>query len=81
MKRQSRTEDLKWFRFILLTALLFAGTPVLAATNAVVKLANADCLDCHTDPANARLVNGKTVPMANFPTNGFDKSVHAARLH
>src|SRR5258708_7447188 len=41
------------------------------------KFANSDCLDCHTDSSNSRKVNGQTVPMAVFPTNRFDKSVHA----
>ena len=43
---------------------------------AAEKFANNDCLDCHTDPTNARKVDGKTVPMAVFPTNTFDKSIH-----
>lgn len=38
---------------------------------------NTDCLDCHTDPANTRTVNGKTVPMPIFPTNAFAGSVHS----
>ena len=64
----------RWFRgrlvvlaCLLLPALLFAAD----------KLSNADCLDCHTDPANKRSVNGQSVPMALFPTNGFAKSVHS----
>jgi cytochrome b subunit of formate dehydrogenase len=40
-------------------------------------LANADCLDCHSDPTTARTVAGKQVPLAVFPTNIFLKSVHA----
>ena len=48
-----------------------------AATNAVEKLANSDCLDCHTDPSNTRTVNGVKVPLAIFPTNSFQKSVHS----
>jgi cytochrome b subunit of formate dehydrogenase len=40
-------------------------------------LANADCLDCHTDPTTTRKVQGQVVPMALFPTNAFPKSVHA----
>ena len=38
---------------------------------------NEDCLDCHTDPANTKKVNGQTVPVGIFPTNQFSKSVHA----
>ncbi len=41
------------------------------------KIANADCLDCHTDPNNTKKVNGQTVPVGLFPTNQFAKSVHA----
>src|SRR5215469_12131322 len=57
----------------VLGLLLFAS-PLFAAD----KLKNADCLDCHTDPANKRVVNGHAEPMALFPTNGFAKSVHSA---
>jgi len=46
-------------------------------TNAAPKLASSDCLDCHTDPANSRKVDGKIVPLAVFPTNGFARSVHS----
>ncbi|MFO1477131.1 MAG: cytochrome c3 family protein [Verrucomicrobiota bacterium] len=59
------------------------GFPVLAmilaaaASAAAATFANSDCLDCHTDPSNNRTVDGKTVPMALFPTNGFARSVHA----
>ena len=61
---------IKYFVFVFL--LLAAGQLGLAAE----KLKNADCLDCHTDPANKRMVNGHAVAMALFPTNGFAKSVH-----
>jgi cytochrome b subunit of formate dehydrogenase len=40
-------------------------------------LSNQDCLDCHTDPTTSRTVRGKLTPMALFPTNAFQKSVHA----
>jgi predicted CXXCH cytochrome family protein len=40
-------------------------------------LSNQDCLDCHTDPTTSRAVQGKLTPMALFPTNTFQKSVHA----
>src|ERR1019366_10549943 len=53
--------------FLLLPSLLFAAD----------KLKNADCLDCHTDPANKRVVNGHAEALALFPTNGFAKSVHS----
>jgi len=56
--------------------LLFPPT-ASAATNAVTKLANSDCLDCHTDPSNTRVVNGQKVPLAIFPTNSFARSVHS----
>jgi cytochrome b subunit of formate dehydrogenase len=45
---------------------------------AVEKLANADCLDCHTDPANKRSSGTDKAPLGLFPTNGFIKSVHSA---
>src|SRR6266545_250581 len=41
------------------------------STNAADQFPNADCLDCHTDPTNSRKVDGKTVPLALFPTNTF----------
>ena len=63
---------IKFFGFAVW--LLLAGPALLAAE----KLKNADCLDCHTDPANKRMVNGHAVAMALFPTNGFAKSVHSA---
>ena len=65
-----KTIRARWFALALLLApsLLFAAD----------KLKNADCLDCHTDPANKRVVNGHAVAMALFPTNGFAKSVHSS---
>jgi cytochrome b subunit of formate dehydrogenase/mono/diheme cytochrome c family protein len=60
--------------------LLFSpATPAAsaAATNAVEKLANSDCIDCHTDPSNTRVVNGQKIPLAVFPTNDFARSVHS----
>jgi cytochrome b subunit of formate dehydrogenase len=53
---------------LLLPALVFGAE----------KLKNADCLDCHTDPSNKRMVNGHAESMALFPTNGFAKSVHSS---
>src|SRR5664279_4033745 len=64
----------KWF---CLLALLALTTSASAATNAVAKLANSDCLDCHTDPSNTRVVNGQKVPLGVFPTNSFARSVHS----
>ena len=63
---------------ILLVTLLAWVVPGFAETNTASKLASADCLDCHTDPANKRMVNGHAEAMALFPTNGFAKSVHSA---
>jgi cytochrome b subunit of formate dehydrogenase len=37
---------------------------------------NSDCLDCHLDPTTTRKVDGKVVSLV-FPTNTFNKSVHA----
>ena len=62
--------------WLLLFALATPGASA-AATNAVAKLANSDCLDCHTDPSNTRTVNGQKVPLAIFPTNNFARSVHS----
>ena len=56
---------------ILLATLLVWVAPGLAATNAAPKLASADCLDCHTDPSNKRMVNGHAEPMALFPDQRF----------
>jgi cytochrome b subunit of formate dehydrogenase len=56
---------------------LTASAPAVG-TNAVEKLSNSDCLDCHLDSHNTRVVNGVKVPLAVFPTNSFHKSVHDA---
>jgi cytochrome b subunit of formate dehydrogenase len=65
------------FAVCVVAGFLVSGNAIAAATtNAVEKLANSDCLDCHTDPSNTRLVNGAKVPLAVFPTNSFNKSVH-----
>ena len=68
------------FRLLALVLLVvfFAATPGFAATNAVEKFSSADCLDCHTDPKNTRIVKGEKVALALFPTNGFAKSVHSS---
>ena len=62
----------KFFVFLFLAVL--AGPAAFGAE----KLKNADCLDCHTDPANKRTVNGHAEPMALFPVKGFAKSVHSS---
>lgn len=38
---------------------------------------NQDCLDCHTDPTTSRVINGKSAPIAVFPTNDFKASIHS----
>ena len=43
-------------------------------------ISNQDCLECHADPATARTVAGKSVPLAVFATNAFQKSVHSRLL-
>lgn len=48
-------------------------TPINA--NAPV-LANADCFECHLDPATTRSVNGQEVPLAIIDTNRYELSVH-----
>lgn len=47
------------------------------ATNTIEKFSSADCLDCHLDPKNVRIVNGVKIPLAVFPTNSFGQSVHS----
>ncbi|TAL00158.1 MAG: hypothetical protein EPO07_10060, partial [Verrucomicrobia bacterium] len=37
---------------------------------------NSECLDCHLDPTTTRKVGDKVVALI-FPTNTFDKSLHA----
>jgi cytochrome b subunit of formate dehydrogenase len=49
----------------------------LMSAGAAEKFANADCLDCHTDPSNTRKAGGKSVPLPVFPTNSFARSLHA----
>jgi cytochrome b subunit of formate dehydrogenase len=61
-----------------LAVFFLAACTAAAATNAPAKFSSADCLDCHTDPANKRVVNGHAEVMQLFPTNGFAKSVHSA---
>src|SRR5208282_1232270 len=64
----------------LLAFFWFAGTNAFtqetASTNAPGKFANSDCLACHLDSNTTRVVNGKTESLV-FPTNAFQKSVHA----
>ena len=64
--------------FVLVAAFFCAAATIFAATNVVEKISSADCLDCHTDPKNTRIVNGAKVTLALFPTNAFKKSVHSA---
>jgi len=71
MANQPRPITLRPGLFIL--AILLLPALLLAAD----KLKNADCLDCHLDPSNKRMVNGHAEAMALFPTNGFAKSVHS----
>lgn len=42
------------------------------------KFKNSECLDCHSELADSREVQGKTVPMELFKTNKFEASVHAS---
>jgi cytochrome b subunit of formate dehydrogenase len=57
----------------LLVVFSLPGLSGLAAE----KLTNSDCLDCHLDPTTTRQVGAKVIPLL-FPTNGFNKSVHAS---
>ncbi len=54
-----------------------ATAGAVTATNAVAKLSNGDCLDCHLDPTLTWTVNGRSEPVPVFPTNAFARSVHA----
>src|SRR5208282_6761560 len=65
---------MKWLCLLVLLSLTASAS---AATNAVAKLDNTDCLNCHTDPSNTHEVNGQKVPLAVFPTNSFARSVHS----
>ena len=65
-----------WMLEVAFLFCLLLASPALADTNAVPKLANSDCLDCHLDPSTTRKVDGKVVPLL-FPTNAFQKSVHS----
>jgi hypothetical protein len=64
----------------LLAWVWFAGATAFAqgtaSTNAPEKFANSDCLACHLDPNTTRVVNGKSESLV-FPTNDFQRSVHA----
>jgi len=65
---------------ILMVCWLIASPHVASAsagTNAVEKLENSDCLDCHSEANNFKKVNGQSIQIAVFPTNQFAKSVHA----
>ena len=59
-------------QLILCSLCLLLSSPAFAAE----KFTNADCLDCHLDPATTRKVGDKVVSLL-FPTNTFAKSVHA----
>ena len=62
------------FLALVLSVQLWAPRSARAAAE---KLENADCLDCHTDADNFKRVNGKSVALPAFPTNDFNRSVHA----
>src|ERR1043166_9533806 len=61
----------------LLLLFSWSFTSGAAEPKAAAKFKNDDCLDCHTDPNNTKKVNGQTVPVGIFPTNFFNKSIHA----
>src|SRR5512143_4052264 len=63
------------FKFFVFVISLFA---VVQAVFAAEKLKNADCLDCHTDPANKRSTGSQKAPLSLFPTDSFAKSVHSS---
>jgi cytochrome b subunit of formate dehydrogenase len=55
---------------------LFIALFLGRTTNGAEAFKNSDCLDCHLDPGTTRTVAGKVIPLV-FPTNAFNKSVHA----
>jgi cytochrome b subunit of formate dehydrogenase len=63
----------------VLGVLLFAPG-ALADGKTPETLNNSDCLDCHTDPTTTRELNGQKIPLAIFPTNSFNRSVHSMLL-
>ncbi len=66
------------FGFGLSLSAAETAAPAPAPTAAVPeRFANADCLDCHTDPKLTRKLQGKDVLLAVVQTNLFEKSVHA----
>jgi cytochrome b subunit of formate dehydrogenase len=69
-----------WGKLILSLAVVCCfGQSLFAAEEkaAPEKFSNADCLDCHLDPTTTRKVGDRVVPLV-FPTNAFDKSLHAS---
>ena len=71
---KSRMQSRRAVGLVLLFFLcLWPGRHTVGAAE---KFSNADCLDCHLDPATTRKVAGKTVSLL-FPTNSFQNSVHA----
>ena len=77
MNISSRPAKFYIVSILLMLAFMFAAAVAMGATNAVEKFTSADCLDCHLDPSNFRMVNGEKIPLAIFPTNGFSLSVHS----
>jgi cytochrome b subunit of formate dehydrogenase len=75
---KKRFSSARFMAGALLFLLCFSpATPAATATNAPEKLANSDCLDCHTDPSNTHIVDGQKVLLGVFPTNAFNLSVHS----
>src|SRR5262245_20336055 len=70
----ARVPQGKWAKTIFSLALICWLSQLLFA--AEPKFSNADCLDCHLDPTTTRKVGDTVVPLI-FPTNVFDKSIHA----
>ncbi|MGZ4974594.1 MAG: hypothetical protein ACXWDN_17690, partial [Limisphaerales bacterium] len=68
-----RAGNSPYFVLLVTLAQLFLGGTSLVATET---FSNQDCLDCHTDPTTSRMVNGKSVPIAVFPTNIFKATIH-----
>lgn len=68
----------------LMVCLTLAGLASDAADDAaevleeeeLEELTNADCLECHTDPSQVKMLDGQEVPLAIVDPDLFDASVH-----
>ena len=64
-------------KIVRLLLAIFAGWALMPAASAAEAAAKPAEKLSNSDPSNYRKINGKSVQMAVFPTNRFEKSVHA----